>query len=747
MALNALSTTTVGYQNKGTTVTTGDGTTVEIGNTAASVDYGSGLLYKTAYDKVVDKWGHDLVGSNASGATNEGEVFEVANTTDSFERPAREYKVNGETYIFAKEADLTYTAEVKLGDIYKDLGLSKNISDNSKITFHVDGAAETASGNSNNGTALSTLTLVKGDNTNKIGGNGVLTQVYYNKTAETAVITMVNTYIGDVVSVTNATSNADRYVTIAGRSATAGTYETETLAKEDVVLYTYSKKTSDTGVKSAVVAEKVTGQLTGYSAGKTLVVDGTTYSYSAKAANTADSSSLKIDVDVYLDSYGYAIDVEGVKTDAEYAFVLKHNSQGGTYGNDEIAQLLLADGTIVDVTVKTNNGSAGAEDMVSYTVDSNGKYTITKVMDLTAVGAGDALSITKGSSSVVLDDDAANTPSHGNKVQVTATGKTVFLVTTGTATEPVYTAYTGIANVPSIALTGSTTAVYAYAVKSGVAQVIYVDARGAVVNADATDIVYIAGDANSAKVTDADGDYYVYKAVVDGEITTLKVDATLAANQGLTSGTNTVYKSVNYNTKGIVVSVGTAGISGTGTDKESNGTIGLNGAYYAYTSDCQVFYVDKDENISVSSIGAIIKDSTDTVKFVTNSDGKVVAIFVEEQISALSAIQATGHTVYVNGVAATLTSESATGATITSAVKAGDVITIAPAISSMATASSSLSGNGTATGTKTAGLAGYTVVAGDTGSVTVEFNVVVVSESGVAAAPAQFTVTLPASLS
>ena len=38
------------------------------------------------------------------------------------------------------------------------------------------------------------------------------------------------------------------------------------------------------------------------------------------------------------------------------------------------------------------------------------------------------------------------------------------------------------------------------------------------------------------------------------------------------------------------------------------------------------------ENITVSSIGAIGNDTTDGVKYVTNSTGEVVAIFVEQNI-------------------------------------------------------------------------------------------------------------------
>ena len=292
-------------------------------------------------------------------------------------------------------------------------------------------------------------------------------------------------------------------------------------------------------------------------------------------------------------------------------------------------------------------------------------------------------------------------------------------------------------------MAGSSTAVYADYTKAGdtAAKMIFVDAHGAVVNADATDIVYIVGDTESAKVTDADGSYYVYDAVVDGKITTVKVDATLAEASAtkLTDGTNRIYKSVNYNDKGIIASVGTTGSTGTGTDKEANGTIGLNNTYYVYTKDCVVFYIDKDENITASSIGAIAKDSTDTVKFVTNSEGKVTAIFVEEVRNSAKAVTAVD--VYVDGVKATLKAgNSATAATISGAKPAtGKVITIVPTVSNMATSSNVVTAT---TGDGSTNAASYTVTSTDVYTDTVTFTITVIPEDGSAAATATFTLTL-----
>ena len=52
---------------------------------------------------------------------------------------------------------------------------------------------------------------------------------------------------------------------------------TTATAKDDIVLYTYSGKAGDAGVKSMALAEKVTGKMNGFTAEKNVTVDGTTY--------------------------------------------------------------------------------------------------------------------------------------------------------------------------------------------------------------------------------------------------------------------------------------------------------------------------------------------------------------------------------------------------------------------------------------------------------------------------------------
>ena len=124
--------------------------------------------------------------------------------------------------------------------------------------------------------------LGKGDiakgNDQKVGGNGVLIEVYYDDVANTAKVVEINTYGGEVTSARAKTASKDANVTVTPLNAgKGGNYETEDFKVDDIVAYNYSTKTGDAGVKNVVAAEKVTGELTGYTAGKSVVVGGTTY--------------------------------------------------------------------------------------------------------------------------------------------------------------------------------------------------------------------------------------------------------------------------------------------------------------------------------------------------------------------------------------------------------------------------------------------------------------------------------------
>lgn len=99
---------------------------------------------------------------------------------------------------------------------------------------------------------------------------------------------------------------------------------------------------------------------------------------------------------------------------------------------------------------------------------------------------------------------------------------------------------------------------------------VFVDATGCDVVNGRNDITFLAGKEGMSKLkTDSDNNsYYVYNAVVDGKITTVKVsyDAT-TLDAGVE--TNRVYQNVKYNNKGTIA---TGGAEVTGYDVVENNT-------------------------------------------------------------------------------------------------------------------------------------------------------------------------------
>ena len=602
MALNALSTVTVGYQNKGTTVTTGD-TTVEVGNTAASTTYGSGLLYKTAYDKVVDKWGHDIIGAN----NNEGEVSDGDTTIDVFGRKAGEYKINDETLVFAIDADLSYTEEVSAKTIYKDLGLSKKIA-KEDVTVYTDG-----SDNSDNPDADVTST----NTTDKFGGNGTLTEVFYDSDANSAVIVVINTYADEVLDVDTNEDDDDLFDV----EVTDGTFTTSIeYAEDDVVIYTKAKEAgaSDYEIQTMALADSVEGEITRVTRNKSFVLDGTTYEYSAQ--NTSYINSIpNEDQVVYLDAYGYAIYTDAVSSTTNYAYVAAYSDGAWTGDADYQARLLLADGTVATVDTKDS-----AEDLlnqiVTYTVNSDDVYTLTSASAAAASATTGGLKITKGTAGVTVNSATAN--------NYFANSKTVFFVYNSTDKE--YSAYVGIANVPSMEAAASGYDV-ATVTTGNTLKAIFVSASDDMATGTESDVssfIYKAANADLSKVTDNDlGDYYVLKAVVDGEATELMVDAALVESGALYNSGNAggfAVKKMTINDDDIVtaVTVATSSIDANGDGfvignsiavvAAEDDVITVGASQYTYADDVVVFQYDiSDKAFSAKKITSLKSDNYD----------------------------------------------------------------------------------------------------------------------------------------
>ena len=508
MCLNALEAPMVTYDTKGSTITV-DGTKINFGASVAKYETST-----VAKDQNISK--EKLTSGEYTVELGEKLYKDLKknSTTDAFERPATEWMLKAKSIgTYADAADLSYTATVEIGTIYSDLGTSKKLvysnddvdvahGEENVFAYYADGTINASLGKGD---------IAKG-NDQKVGGNGVLIEVYYDDVANTAKVVEINTYGGEVTSARAKTASKDANVTVTPLNAgKGGNYETEDFKVDDIVAYNYSTKTGDAGVKNVVAAEKVTGELTGYTAGKSVVVGGTTYKFNKAASidTSALAGAIDNDVTLALDKYGYVLNVNTDATSTNYAVVLKYQDKGSF--DDAKAELLFTDGTTKTVELK-DNADVETGSLVSYTITNKGKYDL-KVLEKAPDTETGVTLTTKGSSTIRI----------GSVVK--ANGKTIFLVATKSGnSDTVYTSYTGIANVPTITAGSTAAKVNAYVKSGSAATVVYIDATAATTSVESStkDVVFVKGSSTTGASYDTKkGTFYTYDAIVNGEITTI----------------------------------------------------------------------------------------------------------------------------------------------------------------------------------------------------------------------------------
>mgnify|MGYP005787937567 CR=1 FL=1 len=616
MAFNAMQADMVDYDNRGSSIII-NGIEVIQGaskaETMAQGNYDNNL--KAAGLQFAEKYCPDL---------------KMSETTDDFGRPSTQWKLKTtEIGNYADKANVSYTKEVKLGDIYSDLGLSTR----TVPTVFVDGQDQ------KNTTAE---VLYKG-NSAKIGGNGVLTEAYVDDDNNVTIV-RINTYVGQVNRSVAATSSKDAYIvinTMSQKPVTGGTvnYETNESFDDDAyVLYTYANNE----VQSVTVAESASGEVSTYTAGKNITVGGTKYDYSAKNVINDSSVSTKNDYVVYLDAYGYAIYVDEEEfVSSDYAFVLDAQNEGDNGDNwntSDRAKLVFTDGTTKTVT--TDKGYKNLKnDIVTYKVNADNEYVLRAASSTKDIAENGNFALTKGTAAITTGATPAT---------VYANSNTVFIVKTNNGSEDVYKAYTGIANVPSITTDNSHKVTAYYYIKSGsIVTMMYIDATNAKsVSTSSKDVTFLAGKSISGLITNSDNDtYYTYNAVVNGEITTVNVDATTNVSGYMTNGqlsrVNALFSNVTtsddiitgltaYNTN---VGSDPYTVNAQGTVKVSgNNTLGFgtgnNIKYFTAANDCKVFYADEDGVITEGSISGIATDENDYVYYVVD-DGELTYVFIQ----------------------------------------------------------------------------------------------------------------------
>ena len=493
-----------------------------------------------------------------------------------------------------------YTKKVEIGDIYKDLGLGKSISAK-KVTVYVDGV-ENASQPARD--------ITKGNDKNKYGDNGVLTEVFYNDDNDSVIITEVNTYIGSINKTVKATDKKDAYVVVTAEGPVVANFKNEfetddKFEVDDYVLYTYSLKEKE--IESVAAATKVEGTVTvaensdtNNNDKKALTIDGTRYKASAQiGGQNLSDVSVKQDYTIYVDAYGYMIYVEEVEEIGNYALIL--NIKGGTdwYLGNRV-ELLFTDGTTKIVT--TDKDYNAKKDMVptqivTYKVNDDGEYTL-KALPTAKTKSSE------NDTSFKMDNNKAGIvtaqgPFYANSASVFVVSDTADYKATATSFTlrdgtPVskncydiddFTAYTGIKNAPSVKVgtTGTNDNVDAYW---------YCKSNSMVT------VMFIMPQAN-AEVEDNTSKGLITRLTAYNDYDGTDKEGFL---QGVDIDKTSKEYTVTLNTAGkLTLKNGT-----TDTTNHKNEIVTVD-------KDAKSFYVNTDDEISVFSYNAIAKDENDVV--------------------------------------------------------------------------------------------------------------------------------------
>ena len=640
MSVNALKAPTVEYSTKGSSITVN----------GAEINFGASVpTYVTntiAKEQTISK--QTLTNSNAYTIELGEKLFKdlkLNRTTDDFGRPANEWFWKAaKVGTYADKADLSYTETVKLGTIYSDLGLGEKVLAKN-VTVYVDG---------DKGTLAKDIS--KGEDT-KIGGQGTLTEVYYDSGDNTAVICHINYYIGEVQKTVAATASKDAYIVIATDSVkpagAAGVENFTTDAKFDddvAVYYTYSESADE--IKSVAVCETVSGTVTEAQNAKTAKEDtaNVTISEKYKAAakfvgDEVSDSMVKYDYKVYLDGNNNMLKIEKVsKLSNEYALV--RATQGKNVFSSNKAQVVFADGTEKVVSTAKDYNKVSSYQIPNNTIvtwtEEDGVYTFQPVenkgnvtvraTDLNAT-ANNTLVVTNNKAGMTIKDKTIN--ANSNTILVLYDKK-----------DDSYTTYTGIKEMPGIETKATVEAdVYYYCNSGSMATILFVDVdNDSIVKGAGRNAIYLAGASRSNLIQNSTGNYYEYNAIVDDEITTVKVDKTTKVGSKYAYELDGMFKSYNVNSKGVITSLTahTAYNTNTGDALYLAGE-GLNKVSADYTvivdtkdknatitcdEKATFYYVDKDGKITEITYKNVTKDENDMVyAFVDDYMVKQLVVF------------------------------------------------------------------------------------------------------------------------
>ena len=531
MAYQTLEADMVRYASRGTTIQQPDGSTIIVGNTAA---------------EPVSKTDSDYAGDSNDDTQQFCERYfadlKKVNGEDDFARPASQWKLKNDIIgTYPAEADGTFTTAVDKGDLYDVIGRTVyndiTASKPTDFSVYVDGdpvsSPDVADYFVNNETDDAKGTA-----------KGVLTQVFVDDD-NNVILSQIHTYVAQVdggYDEENEELELDDLGldTFPAVNTTLSADDFENLSAFEDGDYVLITAVGDE-VKTIQAAEVVSGTVTSYTSNKNVTLDGTKYEYSQGYSSTYN---LKDDYDLVLDTYGYVIYADGVEASNDYVFITNVAQIGGVNKSFE-AKAYFVDGTTAVIEVSNaddlewESSDKTKNTWFSYDEKNDGTYELGKLnsndsasKDFNTTGkiieTGDArISLDK---SVRLNNDTVFVIRRGDNVNV----------------------YTGIRNVPDVNIThlesDAEVEVVAILDDNGYADYLFINGETGelgVSGSVAGDRIYIL-DTDYESSQDADDNkYYVFDAIVNGEIGTVNLNSTSDVEVGL-------YGNVTYDADGYV---------------------------------------------------------------------------------------------------------------------------------------------------------------------------------------------------
>ena len=455
-AFNTLSAAMVKYASKGTKITVNG---VEI------------IQGASAAEKIMDDSGYYTFQEAKFAGLKEG------TSKDDFGRVYKTWTYGKTTIkLLASNATKVYYGTLEGKTLYKDLDLTTG-------KYTVNGVEKT-------GTEIKAMSW---------GGLGYMVEVYYTEKTNTITIIPVEYKLGEVTGIVKATEDAGRQIKLKasdGEAATgtAMTFETDSYAKGDMVLYTYTNKKVQ-----SVQAVKTLEGIVSESKGTKLTIGGAKYdSLPALKLAAGSEGTFYLGVDnaivgftgkAAVTSSNFAYIYSLVKIDAGV------DEDGLPVAGGQRAYFVKADGTKGNAVVSKKSDTINEGDVIAYSINANGEISVAKP----AAGTG-----TTGTFKT------ANIGKSYNKVEgfyMSSATKFVFVDTSKGLSITTVDGYKNVVDQKDVKV---------YVVADGVnAKYVFVQAKAASATSDAK-YGFLLDTVPSVRKAADNSDLYVFSVMIDG---------------------------------------------------------------------------------------------------------------------------------------------------------------------------------------------------------------------------------------